>query len=57
MCKVKDNSVKGNSEQDSKFIEEIMKEYYDPDISVLSEEELEDILIEYVGNDIMDEKT
>ena len=51
MCKY---SGKGDEyKEDSMVMEEIMEEYYDPDISLMGEEELENILREY-GNDIVE---
>ena len=49
MCKVKDNEKK-TSHVKGNIIDQIVEEYYDPNILPLTEEELEEISEEY-GND------
>ena len=45
MCKAMEN---GNaSKEESMFIVMILEEFYDPDVSPVSEEDLEEILIKY----------
>ena len=43
--------------EESRLIEDIVKEYYDPDVSLLSEEELEEIIAKYGGDTLEDEDT
>ena len=49
MCKVKDNEKK-TSHVKGNIIDQIVEEYYDPNILPLTEEEIEEIFEEY-GND------
>ena len=53
------NMCQGNGKQngfkdESMIVAEILEEFYDPEVSILSEEELEEIIMIY-GNDIQED--